>query len=393
MQTQLKLFDVIIVGAGPAGTAAAYRALENKLSVLLLDRTDIPADKPCAGGLTLKTLALMPYSVASVIEHVTTGLDIGIENGQATRLERFDRGADICAFAVRAKFDALNFKKTIEKGAQFVKIRRLDQIKQSADHVELTCGEQTYRAKYLIGADGANSKVRRMTCPNNGFHRGFAVEGLVPYDALQSRPYAEFLLGVVQSGYGWVFPKGDHANVGIYTNRDDVPLSKEQLRHYSRTRLNTDVLDHIKGYPLGFGGEHFWQVEGRVVLVGDAGGYAEPLLGEGLHNAVLSGQCAAQAIVDIEEGATRRSLKAHYKNLSTPVRKDVKRCRDIAHQIIYPRLNGMGGKVLMHPVSRYVLLQGFAAGITTHKITNRFMLAGLMRPQHVSSLQEFHTPL
>ena len=383
-------FDVIVVGAGPAGVAAAFRLRKNNLKVLILDRSDFPREKPCGGGLTVKSLALMPYSIAPIIEHVTTGFDIGLFSNGAPQIKSFDRGSDICAFVVRSKFDLFNLEKTQNEGATFKIVPAIDHIEQYQNHIEIKCGAKTYRAKYLIGADGANSRVRRLVFPTNGFYRGFAIEGLVPYTALKSIPTAEFLLGFIESGYGWVFPKADHANVGVYTNRADISLSKDQLRAYVRLRLSTDEIDHINGYPLGFGGENFWQTNGRVVLVGDAGGYAEPLLGEGLHNAIKSGQLAAQAIVELETGRINGTLSSQIKKTSKPIRQDVKRCRDIAHQVLYPHLNGFGGRALMHPVSRYVLLKGFAAGQTTRAMTNRFPLAGVMRPQQVASITDYH---
>ena len=429
-------YDVIVVGAGPAGTAAAYRLVSDGLRVLLLDRHEFPREKPCAGGLTLKTLALMPYSVGSVIEHVTTGLDIGISTKAGTDIRRFDRGNDICAFAVRAKFDAFNLKKTIEKGAVFKVVRSIKSIAQAQgpgqgpsrgqaqgqgqgperdhgqgqDFVALDCDGQVIRAKYLIGADGANSRVRRLVMKNGdttraaagaagerksvvkntGFYRGFALEGIVPFSKLETRPYAEFLLGVADNGYGWVFPKGDHANVGVFTNDVDTTLSKAMLRDYAQARLGVDDVAHITGFPLGFGGENFWQVAGRVVLVGDAGGFAEPLLGEGLHNAVKSGQAAGQAIVDIEMGQSGGSLGDRFEALSKPIRKDIKRCCDIAHRVLYPRLGGLGGRMLMHPLSRYALLKGFAAGETVRGLTNGAVVAGMKRPKKLAALGEFH---
>ena len=86
-------FDVIIIGAGPAGTAAAYRLAEAGLRTLIIDRTGFPRQKPCAGGLTLKALNLMPYSIASILERSTDGMTIGIKNRadafRAISLKRF----------------------------------------------------------------------------------------------------------------------------------------------------------------------------------------------------------------------------------------------------------------------------------------------------------------
>ncbi|MEO8669454.1 MAG: FAD-dependent monooxygenase, partial [Bauldia sp.] len=98
--------DVLIVGAGPSATAAAARLRAGGLSVLMLDRKDAPA-KPCAGGLTIKTLDLMPWSVAPVIERLAHGIAIGIEANGTSRLAYFPHRDPICAFAVRAAFDRL----------------------------------------------------------------------------------------------------------------------------------------------------------------------------------------------------------------------------------------------------------------------------------------------
>lgn len=383
-------YDVIIVGAGPAGTAAAWRLLKKGLSVVLLDRVDFPRAKPCAGGLTLKTLALMPYSIAPVIEHATTAFNIGIHGRAAQRFNLFAHHMDICAFSVRSAFDAFNLEKTRERGAQFKIVKKIEAIKEHIDHVELMAGGTSIRARYVIGADGANSRVRQLAWKKDGFHRGFAIEGTVPRAAFDHRPHAEFLLGYVESGYGWIFPKGDHVNVGIYSNRAHVHLSKARLREYIRERLGTGRLEHIMGYPLGFGGQTFWQARGRILLAGDAGGFAEPLLGEGLHNAIKSGQAAGNAICEIHLDNADTTLERTYKKFTHPIRRDIKRCADIAYRILYPHLEGLGGRGLMHPLSRYALLNGFAAGKTIRALTNGFLVTGFMKPHETVTLRDFH---
>jgi flavin-dependent dehydrogenase len=147
--------------------------------------------------------------------------------------------------------------------------------------------------------------VCRLTSGERWFCRGFAIEGVIPYAAIAAEPPMELLFNFVEDGYGWLFPKGDHVNVGIYTRSDSVPLSKQRLLAYTRYRLGCDKVEDIKGFPLGFGGAGYRLRHPRIVLAGDAGGFAEPLLGEGIHNAIKTGQAAADAITDVEPGVAR----------------------------------------------------------------------------------------
>ncbi len=383
-------FDVVIVGAGPAGTSAAYRLLANGQRVLLLDRYAFPRQKPCGGGLTLKSLKLMPYSVAEVLERATTGMTIGLRSRKGDLESYFTKGKAICTFAVRSKFDLLNFETVINQGADFEVVRDISAISKTGEGLSIVADGKLIKARYVLGADGANGVVRRL-CPSGGsFYRGFALEGLVPYAAIGDEPRAEIFFGVVNHGYGWLFPKGDHVNVGIYTCDDQVALSKNRLRQYCRDRLGTDRIELMVGYPIGFGGDRYRPPAGRLVLIGDAGGFAEPLLGEGLYNALKTGQEAAQAIIDVEtSNQPPDHMAARYYERIRHVRVDVRRCRRLAFHLFYPNINRMGAGTLNFSVTKSSLLNGFAAGKTVREITNTFLWSALYRPANPQSLVDF----
>ena len=383
-------YDVVIVGAGPAGTAAAYRLVTHGLGVLLVDRVAFPRPKPCAGGLTLKSLNLMPYSIARVLERATAAMSIGLRTDGGDFEKRFSNGGPICTFAQRTAFDQLNFEAATSAGADFLIANKITEIAASGSGMTLHADGKTIRSRYVIGADGANGVVRRFCAPNTPFFRGFALEGIVPYGSNGVEPRAEIYFGVVGHGYGWVFPKGDHFNVGIYTCDDRVSLSKSRLRAYCRERLGTDIVEHMVGYPLGFGGDRYRPRAGRVVLVGDAGGFAEPLLGEGLHNALKTGQEAGQSIIDIEAaGLPPERFAANFDKRIRHVRVDVRRCRRLAFRAFYPNLARAGPRALDLPVAKPALLNGFAAGKTMREITNTFLWSALYRPARPRSLVEF----
>ena len=382
--------DVIIVGAGPAGTSAAYRLVQAGLRVLLLDRTAFPRPKPCAGGLTLKSLKLMPYSIASVLERSTPGMTIGLKTNTGAVECYLSNGKTICTFAVRSAFDKLNFDMATEAGADFTVVDRINHIANDDRGIEVQANGTSFRAKYLIGADGANGVVRRLCLPEQPVFRGFALEGIVAHTAIGKEPDAEIYFGEVEHGYGWLFPKGDHVNVGIYSCDDQVALSKDRLRQYCRSRLGTDRIDHMVGYPLGFGGDRFKPNLGRIVLVGDAGGFAEPLLGEGLHNAIKTGQQAAQAIIDTDaNGGAPTVMSDRYDRLVRDVRVDVSRCRRLAFRLFYPNLGRLGPRALNFPLATSALLNGFSAAKTMREITNTFLWSALYRPATPQSLVEF----
>lgn len=375
--------DVIVVGAGPAGALCAHTLRRLGLSVLVLDKATFPRSKPCAGGLTIKALALMPYSVAPVLERVTRGLQLGFRTDAGDSFGTALGRDPICTFAVREKFDSFNFEQMLAVGADFETIGRIDAIFEDADGVTLALDGKTHRARFLVGADGANSRVRRLLKLDGHIRRGFAIEGVVPYTAIEKEPRPEFFFGAARHGYGWLFPKGDHVNVGLYTIDDDPSLSKDALRRYARERLGTEAVESVVGFPLGFGGERRIPVRDRVVLVGDAAGYAEPLLGEGLHNALKSGIAAAQAIFTASSGGGR--LQEAYRRQIAPVMDDLARCRQMA-DFFYPDV-GRGRALL--GLGKPTLLRGFAAGKTMVELTNLALFSAFFRPAKPRSLVEF----
>ncbi len=383
-------YDAIIVGAGPAGTAAAYRLSEQGKSVLMLDRKTFPRMKPCAGGLTLKALKLIPYSVGPILERSTDGMTVGLRSNCCAIERQLSNGNTICTFAVRAAFDQFNFERAVAAGADFLTVRAITEITQSDHCASLRADGKWIRARYLIGADGVNGVVRRLCASGGTPVRGFALEGLIPYAAIGQEPRAELYFGVVDHGYGWLFPKGDHVNVGIYTCSDQVALSKERLRAYCRDRLGGDRVEHMVGFPIGFGGDRFRPRLGRVVLVGDAGGFAEPLLGEGLHNAIKTGQEAAQAILDTDEaGQHPERMAARFDKRARRVRVDVSRCRRLAFRLFYPNLRHFGARALDFPIATSALLNGFSAGKTMREITNTFPWSAFYKPIKPQSLLDF----
>jgi flavin-dependent dehydrogenase len=152
--------------------------------------------------------------------------------------------------------------------------------------VEIKTGSGTFKASYLIGADGANSIVRRFVTKKQFYKKQFGIEADIKMDDPGKYPM-EFDFSISKNCYYWIFPKDDHVNIGIYSIDNNVNLRRQQLIEYARARSISGHLEAFKGYPICTGGFNYrpdrWSGSKRILLAGDAAGLSERLLGEGIY--------------------------------------------------------------------------------------------------------------
>ena len=225
----MERFDAIVVGAGPAGSTAAYRLSGAGARVLLLDRERFPRDKPCGGGLTYRAVRQLPVRVDAVVEDVVDRFELGFRYGP-----RFERGGEgpLVLMTQRRRLDAHLAEHAAEAGADF-----RDGVRATA--LELAETDATVRfdgtsavAPVVIGADGVNGLTARALELGVRRRYGVALEGNVSYAHAHEerwRGRAVVELGAVPGGYAWVFPKGDHVNVGVGGWESEGPRLREHL--------------------------------------------------------------------------------------------------------------------------------------------------------------------
>ncbi|MBC2741463.1 MAG: NAD(P)/FAD-dependent oxidoreductase [Desulfosarcina sp.] len=264
----------------------------------------------------------------------------------------------ICHMVERSAFDFFCLKKTVTAGARFEVVNRIDKIVEADQTVSLVTDCGLIRSRFLIGADGVNSRVRQLTDRFPEFRVGFAVEGIVdrvpPKDLSMGFDFSR-----VNGGYGWVFPKGGHVNVGLYTLKPDVKITRQDLVDYATLRIGGPLPTRITGYHLGMGGWRYRPGIGRVLLAGDAAGLVDPLLGEGLYHAIISGQRAAAAISDALD--TGSDAGKSYAKGVVPIQRSLL-FSHITSTIFY-RLPRIGHLLLTSPMARIPLMKGFARGM------------------------------
>jgi geranylgeranyl reductase family protein len=312
-------YDTVVVGAGPAGATCAHRLASAGASVLLVDRARFPRDKPCGGGVTGRAARLLPFPIDSVVEDTVTSVRMRLRYGSW-----FDRGDGdpLVLMTQRIHLDAYLAERAAGVGAELREGAKVTAVTSGPEGVALVIGGERVRAETVVGADGVNGICARALELGGNQALGVALEGNVPYEKLGNgyRGRAVLELGLVPGGYGWVFPKGDHANIGIGGWEREGPGLKAHLHDLCVAHsVTAGDLEGVQGYRLPLRSARSTLARGRAAVVGDAAGLVDPVSGDGMFEAFLSGTLAADAVLDLLGGRTT-GLEGYDERLSGQLR-------------------------------------------------------------------------
>jgi flavin-dependent dehydrogenase len=286
--------DVVIVGAGPAGCAAAYDLAVRGIGVLLLDRTEFPRRKACAGGLTIKTVRTLRFSVTAVIQKTARNL---LVSSRMRHPKLLKNNRPICHLVDRTAFDHFCLKKAVAAGARFSVVRRIERIMETRRDAALVTDSGNIRCRFIIGADGVNSRIRQLSGRFPAFRAGFAVEGIVKANLIGDRRMGFDFIGSTV-GMAGCSQKTGTPMWGCIPPWRMSGLRRRHLADYAALKTGRQPPIRRCRLSLGMGGWRYRPGCGRVLLAGDAAGLVDPLLGEGLYHAIASGQHAAAAVSD-----------------------------------------------------------------------------------------------
>ena len=314
----VKMYDTLVVGMGPAGATAAYQLSRAGLSVLGLDKATHPRYKVCGGGLSARIDRILEDEYKSVVEHTIYGIQFSYRGADAFFL---DSSSPIAYMVMRDRFDHFLVEKARRVGTEVHEDEPVTSCRQLPEGIEVTTDRGRYLAKVLIGADGANSLVAQQLFPGHPNRRMATLESEVPIGPAPHYPgtgRALIDIGATPAGYAWIFPKQERLSIGVGDLRGGLASPKKIFDEFIQREkgLAPWKVPQPFGHPLPLFSEHSLDqgdqesvglVSGQALLVGDAAHLVDPLFGEGIYYAVRSGQLAADSILT-QVKDRRRSL-------------------------------------------------------------------------------------
>lgn len=305
-----KIYDVIIVGGGPAGSTAGFLSSNYGLKVLLIDKSTFPRHKLCGGCITDKTVKLLGRVFGDTVEHLK---EKGVINFESSHFEIFYKDRSLLKkkspvpfyFVERHLYDSFLLNRAQQSGVEI--ITGDDVIFcDTSNNVIRTASGRVFTGRFIMGADGVNSFMRRQF-PDYIFNRtnwqkntGTALEIFVPRSGMPAMNHPTLYLDFIRQGYAWVFPNKDKfiAGIGGIAQKNGKQVLPSFFRFLSVLNIRNPGAYRAQGYAFPYGNYLLKPAFRNIILVGDAAGFADPLLGEGIFYAQRSAEFASQAIYE-----------------------------------------------------------------------------------------------
>ena len=294
------MYDLIIIGGGPSGSAAGRIAGKKGLKTLLIEKEIFPRYKPCGGALSEHAMSYLDFKIPeSMIERDIFGARVHFK-GQVVEQHKDSR---IAVLITRSILDNYLLEKAGETGIEIKMGEKVLEYQEKNNHVEVFTDNDTYKAKFIIIAEGSQGKLKyQIRRRDRKDEYAIAVVAEIEADNESIDKYIHNAIDLhfrrFKHGYGWIFPHDKYYSVGIAGFAKDLPHPKKAMLDFlNENNFNKKYKLHSHIIPAG--GIKRKITSSRVVLSGDSAGFVDSFLGEGIAYAIRSGQIAVEVISKI----------------------------------------------------------------------------------------------
>ena len=327
------MYDVIVVGLGPAGATASYELAQKGFKVMAIDRRHFPRYKPCGGGVTAKVEKIIGSDFKEVVEREIYGIRFTFRGKDSITAES---ERPVAYLVMRDRFDHFLMEKARDAGVEVVEGERVTGVKEGNGAVSVVTTGGRYTSGFAVGADGVSSIVASSVGLNP--HRRTVVlldgelsveEGLLArYDG-----YLYFDFGSIPYGYCWVFPKRGALSAGSGSLRGRVRRIREHYAEFIRKQNIAEgvIVEKRYGWLLPvFDGVSRLSTE-HILLAGDAASLADPFTGEGIYYAVKSARIGSEVLERVmDEGRDTVELREYDMRVAREICSDLEYARRLS---------------------------------------------------------------
>ncbi|MHC1755607.1 MAG: geranylgeranyl reductase family protein [Methanosarcina sp.] len=313
------MYDLIIVGGGPSGASAGRVAGKAGISTLLLEKENFPRYKPCGGALSPYALSSLDFELPeSVIERDILKVRLHFRERYIER----QRDYRLALLVSRKAFDNFLLDKARETGIEVHCGEKVLDCKEREECVEVKTLQNTYLAKFVLIAEGSGGMLKYKVRPQRARRTEYdlALVSEIPEEdeVIRNRfpGLIDIHFGTAPGGYGWIFPHKGYYSVGIVGTAEHLKHPKKVMQDFLQANGFSGEL-HVCAHIIPLGGIKRKTVSSRILLSGDAAGFVDAFIGEGIAYAIRSGQLAAETVADLVLSDRKLSDLKEYESRCT----------------------------------------------------------------------------
>lgn len=294
------MYDLIIIGAGPAGSTAGRLAGKLGLKTLIIEKEEFPRYKPCGGAFSEHAMSYLDYTVPpNINEKEVYGARVHYQNHVIEKQKEYR----IATLVTRSVLDNYMLSKAKEVNVKVNMAEKVKICEEMEDYVVVNSTRDRYEAKFVIVAEGAQGRLNRLVrkkVKKEEFGICMVTEIKEKNDIIDKYIFnaIDIHFGVAKLGYGWIFPHDNYYSVGVGGIAKSMPQPKKVIKKFLQDNGFASSGLNLRGHLIPVGGLKRKLSSPRLILCGDAAGFVDSFYGEGIAYAIRSGQLAVELIYD-----------------------------------------------------------------------------------------------